>query len=418
MCKVRAMRKFLILVLILALASCSLPFGKKKAAQPPEKSTKGERVDSGSEPKPGDIKLVDGIEYIYARNRRYNTLNSEPEYVWYRKDQYSPGLFESVKGSLGSSSTDKKERAELEKRLAKLESDAKAKGGGSSGQQVQVVYAGQPSLLSGTSVLPGTFAPSFNYPSPKMKRRILILPLSDQTNYQDEHLNELATKRLINRLENSGTIICVDPQSMDIKGDPLTPQTMDKLNELYGIQAVVRGSLSDIYITTSRGDGRDEKEVSMAVSKLSLDVYNTETGNILRQISARNPFSLSRERGDMSPEKAKVKAIDLAIELLSDDLLKTILTLDWHARIASIDNEKIYINAGRLSGLGKGDILEVYSPGDQIVDKTTALPLGKIRGSYKGELEVVDVFGVDASWGKTGKTGSFTSTDLVYLKKQ
>jgi outer membrane protein assembly factor BamB len=251
-----------------------------------------------------------------------------------------------------------------------------------------------------------------------MKRRVLFLPLSDQSNYQDEHLNELATKRLMNRLENSGTIVCVDPLTTDIKGDPLTPQAMDRLNELYGIQAIIKGTLSDIYITTSRGDGRDEKEVSMAVSKVSLDVYNTETGSILRQISARNPFSLSRERGEMSPEKAKLKAIDLAIELLTDDLLKTILTLDWHARIARVDNEKVYVNAGRLSGLDKGDVLEVYAPGDRIVDKTTAQPLGRTKGSYKGELEVVEVFGVDASWGKAGKTVSFASTDLVYLKKQ
>jgi hypothetical protein len=123
------MRKLLILVVILSLVSCSMPFGKKKTAQTPEKPTKGERVDSGSEPKPGDIKLVDGVEYIYARNRRYNTVNSEPEYIWYRKDQYSPGLFESVKGSIGSSS-DKKERAELESVWQNSKLTPKQKGAG------------------------------------------------------------------------------------------------------------------------------------------------------------------------------------------------------------------------------------------------------------------------------------------------
>jgi hypothetical protein len=392
-----------------------MPFGKKKTDQTAGKSEKGERVDAGSEPKPGDIKLVDGVEYIYAQNRRYNSVSGEPQYVWYRKDQYSPGLFDTVKGSV--SSTDKKERAELEKRLAKLESDQKTKGVGQ-GQSTQVIYTTQPGVFSGTPILSGNLAPSFSYPSPKMKRRIVVLPLSDQSNYKDEHLNELATKKLISRLENTGTIICVEPLSVGVKEDLLGgSQGMTDLNELYGIQAVVKGSLSDIYSTTSRADGRDEREISMAVSKVSLDVYDTETGKLLRQLNARNPFSLSRERGDMSPEKAKVRAIELAIELLADDLLKTLLTLDWHTRVASVDNDRIYLNAGRLSGLEKGDVLEIYAPGDQIIDKSTSLPLGRIKGNYKGEVEVMEVFGIDASWGRAKKTASYTPTDLVYLKK-
>ncbi len=102
----------------------------------------------------------------------------------------------------------------------------------------------------------------------------------------------------------------------------------------------------------------------------------------------------------MSPEKAKVKAIDLAIELIADDLLSSLLSLDWHARIASVEPDRVFLNAGRLSGLEKGDVLEVYSPGTEIIDKTTNLPLGRIKGTYKGILEVVEDFGVDASWAK------------------
>lgn len=400
----------------MSLVSCSLPFGKKTetVSKKSTASAKGEMVDSGTEPKPGDIRLVEGIEYIYARNRRYNSSSSEPEYVWYRKDQYSPGLFDSLKGRV--SEKDKKERTELERRLAKLEGELKGKGTAAPGQQVQVVYAGQAGLLAGlpVSVLP----PTFNYPSPKMKRRVLVLPLVDQSNYSNEHLNDLATKRLVSRLENSGTIICVDPQSIGIKGNPLAPKTMEDLNQSHGIQAVVKGALSDVYISTSRADTGDNREVSMAVSKISVDIYNTETAVLLRQLAARNPFSLSREQGEMSPEKAKVKSIDLSVELLADDLLKVLLNLDWHARVASIDNDKIYINAGRMSGLAKGDILEVYAPGDQIIDEKTNLPLGRTKGSYKGDLEILETFGVDAAWGKAKKVANFSPTDLVYLKKQ
>jgi len=119
----------------------------------------------------------------------------------------------------------------------------------------------------------------------------------------------------------------------------------------------------------------------------------------------------------MSSETAKVKAIDLSIELISEDLLKTLLNIDWHARVAAVENDKVFIDAGRLSGLQKGDILEVYAPGNEITDRGTNQPLGRTKGSYKGELEVSEVFGIDASWATAKKAADFTPTDLVYLKK-
>lgn len=119
----------------------------------------------------------------------------------------------------------------------------------------------------------------------------------------------------------------------------------------------------------------------------------------------------------MSSEKAKAKAIDLAIEIIADDLLKAVLMLDWHGRVASIENGRVYLNAGRLSGLEKGSVLEVYALGDQIVDAKTKMPLGNVKGAYKGEIEVTELFGVDASAAKVVKGTNFSATDLVYSKQ-
>ena len=91
----------------------------------------------------------------------------------------------------------------------------------------------------------------------------------------------------------------------------------------------------------------------------------------------------------MSSEKAKVRAIDLAIELVADDLLKSLLSLDWHARIASIENDKIYLNAGRLSGLEKGDILEVYAPGPRLSTRRPIYPSAGPRERTKGKSRLL-----------------------------
>ena len=107
----------------------------------------------------------------------------------------------------------------------------------------------------------------------------------------------------------------------------------------------------------------------------------------------------------------------MGIEVLTEEVLKSILSLDWHTRVASTEQGKIFINAGRLSGLEKGDTLEVYSPGEQIIDAATKVPLGKVKGEYRGEVEVAELFGVDAAWARARKGDGFSPTDLVYLKR-
>jgi hypothetical protein len=401
------MKKIILIFLtVLFLSSCSyLPFVKKKSEQSKsdqKKTAQKVDVEEAKEPKPGDIKVVDGIEYIYARNRKYGFNNIEPEYIWTRKDQYSPGIIESMLSSaLGTS---KKERTAMEERIAKLEAELKKKTTGP-----QMGYLPQAGVLSsGLGYMPGVTPITFEYPSPMMKRRIVVLPAEDKTNYKSEHLGELATQRLITRLESTGVIICVDPATTNTTGSFTDPANIKLLNESFGVQAVLKSVLSDVYTTTTKIEGKDENEASFAMSKLSIDVYNTDTGSMLKQLSGRNPVSLSREKGDLSPERAKIKAIDLAIEMIAEDLLRAVLSLDWHARIASIDEGKVYINAGRLSGLKEGKILEVYAAGEKIVDPRTKVPLGTTKGALKGELEVVELFGVDASWTKSKRGGGFS----------
>ena len=422
------MKKYLAFLLVFSLVSCSyIPFmGKKSdtAKKAPDTTAQAkkdadaktaDRVDV-EEPKPGDIKVLDGVEYIYTRNKKYMLTPYEPEYVWLRKDQYVPGLGETVMTGLTGAS--KKDREELEARLAKLEEENKKKG--------LAPQMGYPTQMGAMPPGPGMgymggYMPtpmlSFTYPSPKMKRRVIVLPIKDQTNYKEEHLGELATKRLISRLENTNAIICIDPGSVNLKGNLTDPGNMKALNETYGVQAVLKGTLSDIFTSTSKIEGKDDRETSFAISRMGLEIYNTETGIVMKQLSGRNPVFLSREKGDLSSEKAKIKAIDLSIEIIADDLLKSILMIDWHARVASLENGKVYINAGRQSGLEKGATLEVYSPGEQVVDPKTGTPMGKIKGSYKGELKVSELFGVDASWASPVKGGTFSASDLVYLKK-
>jgi len=401
---------YILILVVFSFFSCSsMPFAKNKTepeagnAEKMDKTPKTNKANPGervveSASKPGDIKAIDGVEYIYVSNRKFMLNSYEPEYVWERKDQHIPRLGEM----LFSDKSSEKERKALENRISKLEEDLKKKG-----IAPQIAYPTQTAFLpSPIAVNMPAAMPSSNFPSPKMRRRVIVLPITDETHYKIEHFGELAAKMLISKLENTNAIICIDPYTLNLKGHLTDPENLTLLNEVYGVQAVLKGTLSD----TVTG-------ASPAAFSMSLFAYDTETGTVLKQFSGRSPVSFSKEDGGLALEEAKIRSIAASIELIAADLQKSLLTIEWHARIASIENDKVYINAGRLSGLEGGATLEVYSPGVQIFDSKMKAPLGKTKGVYKGQLQVSDLFGVDASRAQSVGGGNFSVSDLVYIKK-
>ncbi len=78
-----------------------------------------------SKPQPGDIKVVDDVEYIYASNLRYMFTPYEPEYMWIRKDQYTPRIGENL---LSRNAKEKEPLRQLEERIRRLEQELKKMG--------------------------------------------------------------------------------------------------------------------------------------------------------------------------------------------------------------------------------------------------------------------------------------------------
>jgi hypothetical protein len=119
--------KLIIILAAFFLVSCShtAPVQTSGAAGS-QKKPETARKARGAEPQPGDIKVVDGVEYIYGRNARFGSTPLELEYDWVRRDQYSPGWdYQERAASAGMSAKELKDMQELEDRIAKLEAQLK-----------------------------------------------------------------------------------------------------------------------------------------------------------------------------------------------------------------------------------------------------------------------------------------------------
>jgi hypothetical protein len=119
-----------------------------------------------------------------------------------------------------------------------------------------------------------------------------------------------------------------------------------------------------------------------------MKLMDTLTGRTLKHLEASNPVLAAKMKGSFSEEKARVKAIDVTLANLIGPLSRELDSLDWFCRIAKIEGEEVYLNAGKLTGIKEGDVMDVFRPagsGD--------------RGELKGKVRISACFGIDASMG-------------------
>ncbi len=83
--------------------------------------------------------------------------------------------------------------------------------------------------------------------------------------------------------------------------------------------------------------------------------------------------------------------------------------------MAKIIGNKIYINAGRLSGINIGDILKIITEGQEIYDPETGALIGMSKGDMKGTIEIIDYFGDDGTIAILHSGGQVLEGDFVQL---
>lgn len=107
------------LLLSIALLACGSPF--KKPAETPEQAL-AEAVEARKGgPLEGDVRVIDGVEWVYGRNVKYMSSPAEPLYVWVPRELYTPSMTDTIPGRVGYPVKRDKEMMELEERLARLE---------------------------------------------------------------------------------------------------------------------------------------------------------------------------------------------------------------------------------------------------------------------------------------------------------
>jgi hypothetical protein len=367
---------FLLLFIISFVFACSTPswFPLKKG--PPHKAKMKELLDK-------EVIIIDKEEYVKVLNPRASEEKDQPKYLYIPVNEYLS------KRETFTTPPVRREEVKEEPPVAS------AKPSSSLGENPLIVSPSKSTLSA-------------------LKKKVLIPYFDDRTTEGEEVLGDWVAEKLMKEVNRrSLQILFADYQMvkgfLEKKGfdskDLQTSRILQLLNENFGIHAIVIGQLSGPYVfTTKTLDSQDG--TASAIIKIDISLVDTFSGKTLKNLSASNPTFAAKEKGSFSEEKARAKAIDLTIASLGRSLGRELDAMDWFCRIAKVEGEEVYMNAGKLTGLKVGDVMEVFRPAG----------FGE-RGEVKGRIQVSAFFGIDASMGRLIQGKNPDVNDILKLAK-
>ncbi len=262
------------------------------------------------------------------------------------------------------------------------------------------------------------------------KKRIIVLDFWNDTPVDVPDLGEFTANELRRELHNTRRVIL--PKDMRLRlstkdfidGENVRVAQLIREGRKMGVATLVIGRIAKITFR-QRGDeiGLFRQKQSIAAVDIELKIFDVTGGREIMAIArsgvagSNKVIAIEDENIESKQFRAELAKLALrqASKTLVNDVLKGIEKLNWNGKIAKIVGTKVYINAGRGSGLVGGDILKVLTPSEDIYDPDSGAYLGRAEGQLKGTLEIVDFVGADASVAVVHTGGNVNEGDIVKL---
>jgi hypothetical protein len=262
------------------------------------------------------------------------------------------------------------------------------------------------------------------------KKRVVVLNFWNDTPVKQDDMGQFAADELRRGLHlTQRMIISPDIRSeyvtQDfIQGDQIRVAQLIREGRKLGVSVLGIGRVTRI-VFRQKGDdvGILRQKQSLVAVDVEIKLFDVPGGRELMAVARTGEASsnalvaMEDENLDSAAYRGELTKLGIrnAVALLVPDVVRSVDKLTWQGRVAKVTGKKIYVNAGKASGLISGDILRVLSPGDDIYDPSTGAFLGRTAGQLKGTLEVVDFLGTDGAVSEIHTGGNFQENDVVQL---
>lgn len=262
------------------------------------------------------------------------------------------------------------------------------------------------------------------------KKRIFVYNFWNDTPVKQTDVAQFASDELRRALFASKRVILSPEMKSDfgtsdfVTADKVKVAQLVRESRQLGVAVAVIGRIARI-VFRQKGDdiGLLRQKQSAAAVDVEIKIFDVASGREIQSVGRSGEANSSAlavfESGDLADAEFRSELTKLAvrntIQPLIPQVIQSIEKMSWEGRIAKIVGGKIYLNAGRTSGLVNGDILKVITAGQDIYDPSTGVYLGRSQGYPKGTIEVVDFIGPDGASADVHSGGNFQEGDLVQL---
>ena len=262
------------------------------------------------------------------------------------------------------------------------------------------------------------------------RKRVVIYDFWNDTPSGQRDLGRFAADELRRNLYLSKRVVVptdlkTEARTEDfLTGEKVRMAQLMRESRRLGVPVVAIGRIARI-VFRQRGDdvGLLRQKQSLVAVDVEVKIFDVQNGREVfgssrsGEASANSLVAFEAENLEKPEFRDELVRLALRDAMLgvSGDVLKTVEKLTWEGRIAKVMGSRIYINAGRASGLIGGDILKVLTPGEDVYDPGTGAFLGRAPGQVKGTLELVDFIGTDGAVAEIHTGANFQTGDLVQL---
>jgi ACT domain-containing protein len=264
-----------------------------------------------------------------------------------------------------------------------------------------------------------------------IKKKVALLPFFNESPYGGKDLAITATEELRKELNLTKQFI-ISPSSSKLFGSSKEVYSgggvklvqMSRKAKIEGVNFVIFGRVIEARIREKSDEiGIVRQTKAYTESKVEIRIFDvnsnkeifTETLKGYADDSSFRFFAVDRESKLTYRRDLLRYVVKVAVRRAIPKMMALAQKLEWVGRVAKIIGTKIYINAGRGSGINIGDILKVITEGVEIFDPETGALIGVSKGDVKGTIEIIDYVGPDASIAILHSGGSVHEGDFVQL---
>ena len=263
------------------------------------------------------------------------------------------------------------------------------------------------------------------------RKRVMVLPFISGNAARSEKAAGYARDAFVRALKATDEFVIVAntdfPKEVTtyLKNGEYDLEPMAKIAGGVGVAAIIEGRIIDIKAKRMGDEVGLVREIRAKLNAtVSIRMVNTTNSHIVlnetRNAEIEDATTRVAERADSDryleeDPKLVEAAVTQAFKGTIPKIVQSVEKLSWEGRVALVKGDRIYLNAGRLSGIQVGDILKVTEDGEDVYDPESGSLIGKVPGRLKGTVEVVSYFGRDGSIGIIHSGSGFRENDHVEL---